>query len=213
MSPAVNARPDSTAPRRATANPSAAPTDSPAPTTGRSRRHIQLAHPARANTHNTSRSSAVTGSPYPGGTAPAFQTPPRASSDPNTPKGVSERGAKASTPRGSVTAPPVRDGTSHGSDTRTSAHTNSPARDHHRMTAGPRRHSATGPAASAEISTEENPPIAAGISAHTNPAKPRPGVRSARRAVAATTHGRPAYPSSTAHWPSSRRSATKGFHT
>ncbi len=54
-----------------------------------------------------------------------------------------------------------------------------------------------------------NPPTAAGtrVSASSAIRRPRAAPVSDR-----STHGSPAYPSSKAHWPRMRRSATNGFH-
>src|SRR5699024_630417 len=189
MSPAKSSRPVSVTPNRAIPSPTVAATVNPTPKVGRSRLDNHHAHAAIAATHNRSRTTNVTGSPCPGGTAPEFHTPPRVNKEATTPNGVSARGAKASTPAGSVLAPAVSDGSNHGKDTSTSAAPSSSTRAHQRRI-GPTR--ATGPAVRPVITADEKPPTAAGTRAHTIPARPASGRLLGEGATAATTQGRPA---------------------
>src|SRR5699024_8502206 len=174
MSPAKSSRPVSVTPNRAIPSPTVAATVNPTPKVGRSRLDNHHAHAAIAATHNRSRTTNVTGSPCPGGTAPT---------------GVSARGAKAATPAGSGLAPAVSDGSNHGKDTSTSAAPSSSTRAHQRRI-GPTR--ATGPAVRPVITADEKPPTAAGTRAHTIPARPASGRLLGEGATAATTQGRPA---------------------
>src|SRR5690625_4257164 len=189
MSPAKRSRPVSVTPNRAIPSPTVEATVNPTPKDRPPRLDNHHTHAAIAATHNRSRTKNVTGSPCPGGTAPEFHTPPRVNKETTTPNGVSARGAKASTPAGSVLAPAVSDGSSHGKDTSTSAAPSSIMRAHQRRL-GPTR--ATGTAVRPVITTDEKPPTAAGIRAHTIPARPASGRLLAGWATAPTTQGRPA---------------------
>ncbi|CAM3832985.1 hypothetical protein NORO109296_10020 [Nocardiopsis rhodophaea] len=188
----------------------AAPVSAPA-TSGRWRRTSHT-HPHSAAITSRSLHAATNGCPYHSGTACAFQTPPSIRSDPTVPNGVSARGANRSTAAGSVRAPLSSAGISHGRLTTSrppaTFATAAPAvHGRHRRPGRPPRATAAGKATTADSTTEENPPTAAGTSATTS------RDRRAERTTAPRTHGSPAYPSSIAHCPSSSRSATKGFHT
>jgi hypothetical protein len=123
---------------------------------------------------------------------------------------VSARAANAATPAGSAKTACGKDGISQGRLPTASTKSAVVADVMRRHGGPPGASTAAGMTTSAETAIAANPPTAAGSSAR--PSRPAPRQDATGPVMTArSAQGRPAYPSNSAHWPISSRSATNGF--